>query len=157
TFTAVVVLTLGLGIGANTAIFSLMDQVLVRLLPVKDAGQLVLLDTPGTYSGRTSSQYESFEPMSHAMYERLRAANGTFANMLAGCRIGAHVSGAGPTEEVRADLVSGTFFDTLGLQPALGRLITGDDDRPRAAASVVVLGHGYWKRRFAQDRGVVGR
>src|SRR6266446_184712 len=156
-FTAVVVLTLALGIGANAAIFSLMDQVLLRLLPVKEPGRLVLLDAPGPYSGRTSSHYESFDPLSHAMYERLRGATTVFAGMLAEYPTAVHVSAAGQTEEVRGDLVSGTFFDTLGLRPALGRLLTSDDDRPGAADPVVVLGHGFWKRRFGSDRAVVGR
>ncbi len=150
------VLTLALGIGANAAIFSLMDQVLVRLLPVKEPGRLVLLDGPGPYSGRSSNQYDSFAPLSHAMYERLRGATTVFAGMLAEYPTAVHVSAAGQTEEVRGDLVSGTFFDTLGLQPARGRLLTIDDDRP-GADPAVVIGHGFWKRRFGSDRAVVGR
>jgi predicted permease len=156
-FTAVVVLTLALGIGANTAIFSLMDQVLVRLLPVKDAQRLVLLDGPGSFSGRTSSHSNTFIPMSHPMFERLRDGNTVFAGMLAEYTTSIHLGEGGQTDDVRADLVSGTYFETLGLAPAAGRLFTREDDRVAGGHPVVVLGHGFWTRRFAADRGVIGR
>ena len=156
-FTAIVVLTLALGIGANTAIFSLLDQVLVRLLPVKEPERLVLLHGPGPFSGRVSSHASSFEPMSHPMFERLRDGNSVFAGMLAEYTAAVHLGAGGRTDDVHGDLVSGTYFETLGLPPAVGRLFTRDDDRVAGAHPLVVLGHGFWTRRFGADRSVVGR
>src|SRR5262249_33457667 len=152
---AVIVLTLGLGVGANTAIFSLMDQVLVRLLPVKQPERLVLLHAPGPFSGRLSSHYNSFLPLSHAMYERLRDGNTVFAGMLAEYTTAVHLGGGGQPDDVQGELVSGTYFDVLGLRPAAGRLIMPEDDRP-GGPPVVVLAHGLWTRRFASDPRVVG-
>jgi predicted permease len=155
-FSAVVVLTLALGIGANTAIFSLMDQVLVRLLPVKQPERLVLLDAPGPFSGRMSSRYNTFFPLSHPMYEKLRDANTVFDGMLAEYPTSVHLSAGGQTDDVRGDLVSGTYFETLGLVPAAGRLFSREDDRVPGAHPVVVLGHGLWTRRFAADPRLIG-
>jgi len=155
-FTAVVVLTLALGIGANTAIFSLMDQVLVRLLPVKEPARLVLLHAPGPFSGRMSSHYNSFLPLSGPMFERLRDGNTVFDGMLAEYPSAVHFGAGGQTDDVRGDLVSGTYFDTLGLRPAAGRLFTRDDDRVAGAHPVVVISHGYWTRRFAANPSVIG-
>jgi predicted permease len=155
-FTAVIVLTLALGIGANTAIFSLMDQVLVRLLPVPEAERLVVLDGPGPSSGTTHSHSETLTPMSHPMFERLRDGNSVFSGVLAEFTTAVHFGAAGQTDEVRGDLVSGTYFDTLGLHPAAGRLFTKDDDRVPGGHPLVVLGHGFWTRRFAADPRMIG-
>ncbi|HUG52050.1 MAG TPA: ABC transporter permease [Vicinamibacteria bacterium] len=157
TFTAVVVLTLALGIGANTAIFSLLDQVLVRPLPVAKPEQLVLLHGPGAFSGSSSSHANSFTPLSHAMFERLRAGNTVFTNVLAEWSMAVHLTAGGQTTDVRGDLVSGTYFETLGLAPWRGRLFTAEDDRVPGGHPVVVLGHGFWTRRFAADPGLVGQ
>src|SRR5688572_14327378 len=82
-FTAVVVVTLALGIGANAAIFGLMDQVMFRLLPVPDARRLVVVDAPGPFTGRTSSQSNTHTPLSQPMFEGLRDHNAVFSGMLA--------------------------------------------------------------------------
>ena len=156
-FTAVVVLTLGLGIGANTAIYSLMDQVMVRLLPVKDPARLVVLDAPGTNTGHRSSHSDYISGMSHPMFQQLLARNTVFSGMLAHYTVALHLSAGGQTDNVDGDLVSGTFFDVLGLRPAAGRLFTPDDDRVPGGHPIVVLGHGFWRRRFAADPTVVGR
>ncbi|HEV7500175.1 MAG TPA: ABC transporter permease, partial [Vicinamibacteria bacterium] len=155
-FSAVVVLTLALGIGANTAIFSLMDQVLVRQLPVKDPERLVLLDAPGAFSGRSSSHSNTFIPLSHPMFERLRDRDSPFSSMLAEFTTDIHLGAAGQTDDVHGDLVSGGYFDALGLRPAVGRLFTKDDDRVPGGHPLVVLGHGFWQRRFASDPAIVG-
>jgi hypothetical protein len=107
-FTAVVVLTLALGIGANTAIFSLMDQVLVRLLPVKEPERLVLLQGPGPFSGRVSSHSNTLETMSHPMFEHLRDQSTVFSGVLAEYTASIHLGEGGQTDDVRGDLVSGT-------------------------------------------------
>jgi len=156
-FTAVVVLTLALGIGANTAIFSLMDQVLLRLLPVKDPERLVVLQGPGPFSGRASSHSNTIQVMSHPMFEHLRDQSTVFSGVLAEFTASIHLGEGGQTDDVHGDLVSGTYFETLGLHPALGRLFSRDDDRVPGGHPVVVLGHGFWTRRFAADRGIVGR
>jgi predicted permease len=155
-FTAIVVLTLALGIGANTAIFSLMDQVLLRLLPVHEPERLVVLNGPGPFSGSSSSHSNTITTMSHPMFEAIRDRNSVFASVLAENRTAVHLGAGGQTDEVDADLVSGTFFETLGLAPAAGRLLTREDDRVAGGHPLVVLGHGYWSRRFAADPRLIG-
>ncbi len=155
-FTAVVVLTLALGIGANTAIFTLMDQVLLRFLPVEDPERLVILDAPGQFSG-SSHSHNQLAPISHPMFEGLRDRNTVFAGVLAHYTAPVHLTSGSQTDSVNGDLVSGTFFDVLGLKPAAGRLFTPDDDRIPGGHPVVVLSHGFWTRRFGGDPKVVGQ
>ncbi|HEY7410260.1 MAG TPA: ABC transporter permease [Vicinamibacteria bacterium] len=154
-FTAVVVATLALGIGANTAIFGLMDQVLLRLMPVHRPEQLVILEGPGPFSG-SSHQNSHLVPFSHPMYTGLRDS-GVFQGVLAHNFVGVHLTAGGTTTDARGDLVSGNFFEVLGLEPALGRLFTADDDRVPGAHPVAVLGHGFWTRRFGASHGVIGQ
>src|SRR5688572_13901014 len=156
-FTAVVVATLALGIGANAAIFGLMDQVMFRLLPVPDAGRLVVLDAPGPFNGRSSSQSDTLTPISQPMYEGLRDHNTVFSGVLAHWAAEVHLSIGSQTELVNTDLVSGTYFPVLGLTPAAGRLLGPDDDRTPGGHPVVVLGHRFFKERFGGDPAVVGR
>jgi predicted permease len=156
-FTLVVVLTLALGIGANTAIFTLMDQVMLRALPVREPERLVVLDGPGAFSGSTHNHSDSLTPLSHPMFERLRDQNTVFAGVLAHFTAPLHLTVGPQTDNVNGDLVSGTFFDVLGVRPAAGRLFTAEDDRTRGAHPIVVLGHGFWTRRFAADPKIVGQ
>jgi putative ABC transport system permease protein len=156
-FAGVAVLTLALGIGANTAIFTLMDQVLFRLLPVHEPERLVLLDGPGPFSGSTHSSSSTVTEISHPLFLELRDKVDSFAGLLAHYAIAVHLTEAGQTDRADGSLVSGTFFEVLGLRPAAGRLFTADDDRQPGAHPVVVLGHGFWMRRFAGDSAVVGR
>jgi putative ABC transport system permease protein len=156
-FTAVVVMTLALGIGANAAIFGLMDQVMFRLLPVRDPARLVILDAPGQFSGRTSTQSNTLIPLSLPMYEGLRDHNTVFSGMLAHWPTPVHFADGTNTENADADLVSGTYFNVLGLTPAAGRLLGPEDDRVPGGHPVVVLGHLFWKSRFGGDPGAVGR
>jgi len=155
-FTLIVVLTLALGIGANTAIFSLMDQVLMRLLPVRDPGRLVVLDAPGPTEGTTHNNSDTRTPISHPTYLELRDGSPVFDGLLAHWPAPVHLGARGRTEEAKADLVSGNYFDVLGLLPAAGRLLTPEDDRVAGGHPVVVLGHGYWARRFGSDPAIVG-
>ena len=156
-FTLVVILTLALGIGANTAIFTLMDQVLFRLLPVKEPDRLVVVDAPGPSSGTTHNHSETLTPLSHPMFIELRDKSGAFEGALAEYTAPLHVTVGAQTDQVDGVLVSGTFFGVLGLRPAAGRLLNEDDDRTPGAHPVVVLGHGFWTRRFAADPRVVGQ
>ena len=156
-FTFVVVLTLALGIGANTAIYGLIDQLLVRPLPVREPERLVVLDGPGPFSGSTHNNSEVLTPISHPMFGALRDENQVFSGALAHYPASAHLTAGDVTEKVRADVVSGTFFDTLGVGPSVGRVFTSEDDLRPGGHPVVVLGHGFWERRFAKDPEVVGR
>jgi predicted permease len=146
-FSLVVVLTLGLGIGANTAIFSLMDQLLLRLLPVVRPEELVQLDGPGPFSGRTIND----RTFSYPAYQDLRDGNDVFAGLLARAPAAATLVQSGQAERVTVEMISGNTFEVLGVRPALGRAISADDDRVPAGHPVVMLSHAYWTRRFAGD------
>ena len=151
-FVLVVVLTLGLGIGANTAIFSLMDQVLLRSLPVRDPGSLVLLDGPGAFMGRTFNDHT----FSYPMYVDFRDRGGeVFSGLLARFPTSMTVVWRGRSERANGELVSGNYFDLLGVRPAVGRVLTAADDRTPGAHPVAVLTYGYWMRRFGGDPAVL--
>ncbi len=156
-FTLVVVLTLALGIGANTAIFTLMDQVLLRALPVQEPDRLVIVDAPGPFSGSSHSHSDTLEPMSHPMFEGLRDRSTSLAGVLAHFTTQVHLTVGSQTDNATADLVSGTFFDVLGLKPAAGRLLSRHDDLTPGAHPVIVLSHGFFQRRFGADPKIVGQ
>lgn len=156
TFTAVVVLTLAVGIGANVAIFSLMDQLLVRPLPVADPGRLVVLDGPGPYSGSTHNHSDVLTPLSHEMFREIGDRNEVFSGVLAHYPAEIHLTEGGETEDAHGDLVSGTFFEVLGVKPAVGRLFTPQDDVTPGGHPLAVLGYSYWSRRFGSRADVVG-
>ena len=151
-FSVVIILTLGLGIGANTAIFSLMDQVLLRSLPVHDPSALVQLDGPGLFSGRTLQD----RTFSYPMYRDLRDGNTVFSGLVAEFGTPATLGHRDQRERVDAELISGNTFDVLKVAPALGRALTPDDDHVPGGHPVAVLGYGYWQRRFAGDPSVIG-
>lgn len=151
-FALVIVLTLALGIGANTAIFSLMDQVLLRLLPVANPESLVQLDNPGAFSGRTMNS-RSF---SYPMYQDLRDQNDVFTGLIARMPAAVTLAHTGAPERAVVELVSGNTFDVLGIQAAVGRTLTPDDDRVPGAHPVVMLGHAFWMQRFNANPSVVG-
>jgi len=152
-FTAVAVLSLALGIGANTAIFSLLDQVLLRRLNVPSPDELVQLAMKGSHYGSNWGG----NAMSHPMYLDLRDNNQVFTGMFCRFSTAASLSFGGETERVSADLVSGTYFPVLRVGAALGRTFTPDDDRVPGGHPLVMLSHAYWKSRFASDPAVVGR
>ena len=152
-FTIVVVLTLALGIGANTAIFSLTDQVLLRMLPVKSPEQLVVLDGPGAFRGRTFNN----GTLSYPMYRDLRDQNTVFDGVIARFPAPLTLLTGGQSERVNGELVTGNFFDVLGVRAQIGRTFTPDDDRTPGGHPVAVLSHHYWMRRFAGDPGVLNR
>ncbi|MEQ1772129.1 MAG: ABC transporter permease, partial [Devosia sp.] len=133
-FAVVVVLTLGLGIGANTAIFSLLDQVVLRRLPVPAAEALVQLDGPGAFSGRT----ELGSAFSYPMFRDLSDGTGATAALIARAPASVVLRAEREGERVSAEMLSGNTFDTLGVTPALGRFFSPADDTP-AAPPVLVL------------------
>ncbi len=154
-FAATVVLTLGLGIGANVSIFSLLDQVLVQRLRVKAPEQLVILSGPGPTSGWITRASEVVFPLSHPMYEDFRDRSQVLTGVLARYPTGLHVGYRGGAEVAQGSMVSGTYFDVLGVGSALGRVLAPADDQA-GAPPAAVLGHAYWVRRFGSNPAVLG-
>ncbi len=156
-FTLIAVMTLALGIGANTAIFSLTDQILLRLLPVEKPEELVVLRSPGPKQGSVSTDSDSATSFSYPAYKDLRDRNNAFSGLLARYPVSLSVAGVGQTERAEGELVSGNYFEVLGVQPALGRVFNQEDDRTPGAHPVVVLSHGYWTRRFGADAAILNK
>ena len=157
-FAAVAIITLALGIGANTAIFSLLDQALLRTLPVKDADRLVILQSQGDFNGHTSSRLGGGDfSFSYPMYRDLRDQNSVFSGLIATDKVDLGVQWHNQPELVDAELVSGNYFDVLGVQPALGRLLVASDDVAVDANPVAVLSFSYWQRRFGSDPAIVNQ
>jgi len=152
-FTAIAILTLALGIGANTAIFTLLDQILLRLLPVKNPQELVLL----TMRGRHYGSNWGGNAISHPMFRDFAAHNEVFSDMFARFPFDASISFNGQSEHVQMEMVSGAYFSTLGVNPILGRVFTPEDDRLPDAYPYVILSHSYWQSRFSADPEVVGK
>ena len=152
-FTGVAVLSLALGIGANTAIFSLLDQILLRLLPVKRPAELVLLTMRGQHYGSNWGG----NAISYPMYRDFQDHNEVFSGMFCRFPLSTSLTFENQTERVQAELVSGTYFPILGIGPAVGRTITPDDDRTPSGHPLVVLSYDYWKTRFAGDPRIVGK
>jgi len=165
-FTIAVVLTLALGIGANTAIFTLIDATMFRLLPVQDPAQLYLLGSRTSMSmikadnpGERSDSY-----LSYPLYRKLRDHSTVFSDLAAisSFYINAYeepdpVSSGMAVEKAEAWLVSGNFFSVLGVDALLGRTFTNEDDSVPGGHPVALVSHGYWTRRFGGDPSIVGR
>jgi predicted permease len=153
-FTLAAILSLALGIGANTAIFTLFDQIVLRLLPVRNPRELVQLRVEGGRFGSNSG--DGVHTFSHPIYLALRDRNTVFSG-LTGQRVeGASLVGDDRSEMIRVGLVAGNFFNVLGVQPHLGRLLTPDDDKARLGHPVAVLQYDFWQKRFAGAREIVG-
>ena len=157
-FTVVAVLTLALGIGANTGIFSIVRQVLLQRLAVPHAEELVLLYSPGPKQGHVSSdESDGSESFSYPLYKDLRDHSAVLAGLAARYSAAVSVTFQGQTERASSDLVSGNFFDVLGVRAALGRTITPGDTSAPGANPVVLLSYGYWMRRFGGNHGVLNQ
>jgi len=155
-FTLVVVLTLALGIGANTAIFSLLDQAILRALPVKEPGRLVIVnDAEYTRGWSTSDNSEMVYSYPH--YKEVRDQIPVFNGVIARAHVPLSVATGGVAERAGGDVVSGNFFAVLGVGPALGRVLTPEDDGVPGASPVAVLSYGYWQSRFGGDPGILDR
>ena len=153
-FAAVAILSLALGIGANTAIFTLIDQILLRKLPVVAPEQLVMLYQQGSNMGSNMGA----RAHSYPLYQDLQQKAEPLAEVLCRRIVPASVSVDNQTERVEAEMVSGNYFSMLGVKPALGRLFNPqEDDQVYQGHPVVVLSHGYWVSRFARDPGVLGK
>jgi len=156
-FTAVAVASLALGIGANTAIFSLTDQILLRMLPAERPHELVVLRSPGPFRGGVWSDSDDAQAFSYPVYKDLRDRNQVFTGLLARHGIALSVSGQGRTERARGELVSGSYFEVLGVGAAAGRVFTQQDDVTLGGHPVVVLSHGYWTRQFGGNPGILNQ
>ena len=155
-FATIAIASLGLGLGANTAIFSMLDQVLLRPLPVKNPHELVLVSSPGTARGMFSGD-NTDRIFSRPLYIDLRDRNQVFSGLAARFPNAANFVYQGQSESVVAEVVSGNFFDVLGVTPYRGRLLTAADDVIKGGHPVVVLGYGFWQRRFGGEDSVLGK
>ena len=155
--TAAAILSLALGIGANAAIFSIFERMIMRPLPALDPSRLVNLEAPGPKPGSQSSNTagNSESVFSHPMFRDLEQAESDFTGIAAHRAFGANLAYAGNTLSGQGMLVSGSYFEVLGLTPALGRLFGPDDDRVPGGHPLVVLSHSYWTHRFGARRDVV--
>ncbi len=175
-FTSVALVSIALGIGANTAIFTLVDQVLLRRLPVKNPEQLVLFNGArnhyGSNSGGNMLSFPMYEDFRDDFVDRgpapalprvsLAVINSAppasiFSGLFARRPVAMNVGVNGQTERVPGELVSGTYFQVLGVGAAVGRVITPDDDRERGGSPVAVLSYNYWRTRFGADPRIVGQ
>ena len=153
-FTLVALLSLGLGIGANTAIFSLIDTVLLKTLPVEDPQRLVFVDNSGGKSGGSNAP-------PYPCFERIRDHNRFLSGIAAFDERLFKVSIDGVPERVRGQYASGSYFDLLGVRAIHGRvLVPADDAQPGRGGpdgAVAVISDGFWTRRFARDPAVIGK
>lgn len=153
-FTGIAVISLALGIGANTAIFTLMDQLMLRLLPVKDPEQLVMLYQKGSHNGSNMGD----RMHSYPIYQDYQKKAEAFSEVICRRDVSTSLTIDNQTERVDAELVSGNYFTALGVKPAAGRLFTSEeDDREYKGHPVVVLSHEYWMTRFGGSADVIGK
>ena len=167
-FTAIAVLTIALGVGANTALFSVVDAVLLKKLPVKEPDQLVLFRatwdrekfSPGNYTG--SNQRDPATGLTNGTsfpfqtFSRLREDRGALSDVFAFASVDLNLNAGGQAEVVSGQVVSGNYYSTLGVPALIGRTITDSDDNP-GTTPVAVLSHRFWTSRFSADKGIVGR
>jgi len=152
-FSTIAVLSLALGIGANTAIFSLMDQLLLRNLPVPHPEELVMLDQPPYTSGQVWIDHS----FSYPMYKDFRDEGQVSSGVLARFPLPMSVGYQGQTERAVGELVSGNYFEVLGIPAFVGRTLTPDDDRTQGRSPVAFLTYGYWMRQFGGDRSILNQ
>ncbi|HZL29142.1 MAG TPA: ABC transporter permease [Acidobacteriaceae bacterium] len=157
-FAVTAVITLALGIGANTAIFTVFNQVLLRMLPVEKPQELVQVTYTGSDRGWISvfgGQSTMF--FSYPMYKDLQSKNTVFSGLLADVETSTGIVWKGEGENADTEGVSGNYFQVLGVRAALGRTLLDSDDRVRNGSPVVMLSYAYWKTRFAGAPDVVGQ
>jgi predicted permease len=154
---AVAILSIALGIGANTAIFTLLDQILFRTLPVPEPDRIVRVSTQGFYYGGSLG---TGRELSWPIYSELRDRNQAFSGLFALFPFRPAVHAGGPAEVAEmtdGELVTGNYFRTLGVGAIRGRVIGDEDDRVPGGHSVAVISYAYWQRRFGSDPGIIGR
>lgn len=166
-FTFLAVISLALGIGANTALFSVVDALLLKMLPVKEPERLVLFRavgprgfSPGNYSGNSTTDpltgQRTMTSFAYQSFQRMRAQNSSLSEVFAFGSVGLTASIEGTADTVSAQVVSGNYHAGLGVQALLGRTLTDEDDNP-AANPVAVLSYRYWQQHFADNRSIIGK
>ena len=155
-FTAAAILSLALGIGANTAIFQLIDAVRLRTLPVKNPQEIarVAIDHRGSASGNFSTRYPD---LTYAMWEQIRKQQQGFAEVFAWGPNVFNIAPGGEVHNVQGLWVSGEFFETLGIAPALGRLLGPEDDQPGCGSPSVTISYSFWQREYGGEHSVLER
>ena len=164
-FTAIAVLTLALGIGANTTIFSALESLLLRSLPVSHPEQLVVLTNPDEHGARFGSQTGDRSLLAYSEFEYLRDHNDVFSDLFAAdsnlptveISISDPAGGKSEEQQARVKLVSGGYFSTLGIRPAVGRIFDPGMDRARGGAPVAVVSYPFWERRFGLSPSILGK
>jgi len=156
-FAAVAILSLALGIGANTAIFQLLDAVRLRTLPVANPQELVEVKIVKTRAGRTGDFAGRFSNLTFAQWDALRARQQAFSTLFAWGTTTFEQSTTGESKPAAGMWVSGEFFSALGVTPVLGRLLTTADDTNGCGAPGAVLSHTFWQRQYGGDPNIVGR
>jgi len=165
--TSVALLSLALGIGANTALFSIVDAMLLKMLPVKEPERLVLFKSVaprefsvGSYNGSSNTDPDTGQrtmtSFAFQSYKRMREQQGPMSDIFAFGNVGLNVSADGQADVATGQAVTGNYFSALGVQPALGRLLTDEDDQA-GAPPVAVLSHRYWQKRFGGDPSILGK
>ena len=155
-FAIVAILSLSLGIGANTAIFQLINAVRLRSLPVKNPQELVQVKIVKAPNGRTGSFSGPTPTLTYAIWENIRDRQKAFSNIAAWNSTRLNLNRGGEAKYVRAIFVSGSFFDTLGIQPAMGRLTSPTDDQKGCGSSGVVLSDSFWQRQYGGSGSALG-
>src|SRR5437762_179845 len=161
-FVTVAILTLALGIGANTAIFTLINSILLKMLPIHDVSNLVIVGDPATVNSRSRGTPQ-LGFYSYPLYREFRDRYNVFSEMFASGnlrRVELSLAESGnqtAPETVRGRIVTGSYFSVLGVNAILGRTINPEDDKTPGAGPVVVISHRYWTRRFSQDSDVLGK
>jgi putative ABC transport system permease protein len=156
-FALTAVLSLALGIGANAAMFSILDRVLLRTLPVKAPHELVFLYHPGPTQGTVSTDEQGGPSFSYPVFRALQKHQTSFVGLAGARRQTASISYGSDASMGGAHLVSGNYFSLLGVVPSLGRVLSEDDDRTPGAHPVAVLSHNYWRSRFGEDPSVLNQ
>lgn len=151
-FTLIAVLTLALGIGATTAIFSLLEALLLKPLPIKEPAQFVVVNI-----AKPDQPERGYSSFSYPVFRKMREKNTVFAGMFARSGSPMSMSADGQAERVAGEAVSGNFFSVLGVNAALGRLLTEADDQTPGAHQVAVLSFNFWQRRFGADPNTIGQ
>jgi ABC-type antimicrobial peptide transport system permease subunit len=165
--TAIALLSLALGIGANTALFSIVDAMLLKMLPVKDPTRLVLFRSVaprefsvGSYTGNSNTDpatgQRTMTSFPFQAFQRMRQQESPLSDVFAFGSVGLTVNADGQADVATGQAVSGNYFGGLGVQPLIGRVLIDDDDKASSPA-VAVLGHRYWQQRFGGDKSVVGK
>src|SRR3954452_5229823 len=165
--TSVALLSLALGIGANTALFSIVDAMLLKMLPVKEPERLVLFKTVapqdfsvGSYNGNSNKDQQTNvvnrTSFAYQSYQRLREQQGPMSDIFAFGNVQLNVIADGQPDIASGQAVSGNYFAGLGVRPAVGRLFTDEDDKA-GAGPIAVLSHRYWQKRFGGDAAIVGK